>query len=223
MKKQLGFDLPSKPALGREDFLVAPSNALAVALIEAWPDWQSGKLVVTGPEAAGKTHLAHVWAARSEALVLDARALAQADIPSIAQQPVAVEDIPQIAGQNAHEAALFHLHNMVLANGHSLLITGRGPIASWGLSLPDLVSRLQGALAAELAAPDDALLAAVLAKQFNDRQIMPKPDVIPYLLSRMDRSFAAATETVALLDRASLAQKKPITRHLVAQTLDSEG
>ena len=36
---QLPLDLGHRPALGREDFLVAPSNQGAVAWIDRWPDW----------------------------------------------------------------------------------------------------------------------------------------------------------------------------------------
>jgi len=66
------------------------------------------------------------------------------------------------------------------------------------------------------------LLSAVLAKLFADRQVTPKPDVIPYLILRMDRSFAAARKVVARLDAASIAQKRPVTRRLAADTLDNE-
>lgn len=222
MAQQLGLNLPSVPALGRDDFLIAPSNALAVALIDAWPNWQGGKLVLSGPAGSGKTHLAHVWAARSGARIIDATALQDADVPQLAEGPVAVEDVPNIAGTPA-ETALFHLHNLTLANGNSLLFTGLDPAARWPLSLPDLKSRLQGATAAEMAAPDDTLLAAVMAKQFADRQITPPANVIDYLLPRIDRSFAAAREIVARLDQASLAAKKPITRTLAAKVLDKPG
>lgn len=217
--QQLGFDMPGPAALGREDFLVAPSNALAIALIDAWPEWSGGKMLLIGPQGAGKTHLAHVWAAMSDATLVAARTLQTADIPALASKAVAVEDVDEIAGNAEAETALFHLHNLTLANGHSLLMTGGLAPASWGISLPDLLSRLQGATSAELMPPDDTLLAAVLAKQFNDRQILPKPDVIPYLVAHMDRSFAAAREIVAALDTAALARKQAITRPLAAEVL----
>ncbi|MEE4347787.1 MAG: DnaA/Hda family protein [Paracoccaceae bacterium] len=220
MHRQLSFDLPVRAALGREDFFVAPANAMAVALIEGWRNWPGRKLVLEGPKGAGKTHLAHVWAGASGARIVDARALAKADIPGLAAGPVAVEDVPLIAGDIAAENALFHLHNLILAEGHSLLLTADRPAAHWGLSLPDLASRMQGTQATKLEAPDDRLLTALLAKLFADRQLIPTPDTIPYLVTRMDRSFDSARQLVAVLDAAALSQGRAINRKLAAEVLE---
>lgn len=221
MAEQLGFDLPGMTALGRDDFLVAPSNALAVSLIDGWQGWPARKMVLTGPEGAGKTHLTHVWAAQAGARILPATDLPEADIPALAQNHIAIEDAPDIVDNTAAQTALFHLHNLLRDHGHSLLVTGTGALPHWPLTLPDLKSRLQAAVSAELDPPDDQLLAAVLVKQFADRQLAPKPDLIPYLIKRMDRSFAAARDLVARLDAESLAQGKPITLRLAAAILDS--
>ena len=73
---------------------------------------------------------------------------------------------------------------------------------------------------ARLEAPDDALLAAVLAKLLADRQITPPATLIPYLLPRMERSIAAARALVAALDARSLASQRPVSRQLAAEVLD---
>jgi chromosomal replication initiation ATPase DnaA len=49
---------------------------------------------------------------------------------------------------------------------------------------------------------------------------MPRGDVIPFLLRRMNRSFDAARATVARIDTISLARKKPVTRALASAALD---
>jgi len=223
MPRQLSFDLPVREALGRGDFFVSPANAAAVAMIEGWQGWPGRKLVLAGPKGAGKTHLAHVWAAQSGAAIVPARDLARADIPALATAPVAVEDCDAIAGDTGCETALFHLHNLCLAEGRALLFTAQAPPNCWPLALPDLASRMQGTPLARIAPPDDGLLAAVLTKLFADRQLAPTPPTVPYLVRRIDRSFAAAREIVERLDTAALDRGRPITPALAREVLDKPG
>jgi chromosomal replication initiation ATPase DnaA len=219
MAQQLGFNLPVRTARAREDFFVSPANAMAVAMIESWQSWPGRKLLLVGPEGAGKTHLAHVWAQASGARIVPATALVRTDIPSLAQAPVAIEDAALVAGDRAAEEALFHLHNLVLAEGHSLLITAAAAPQHWGLALPDLQSRMQGLQAATLAPPDDQLLGAVLLKLFSDRQVSPTPEALNHLLRHMTRDFATARVIVAEIDRVALAEKRPITAPLVRRIM----
>ncbi|MDK3018096.1 P-loop NTPase family protein [Pseudodonghicola flavimaris] len=218
MAEQLSFDLPIRQALGREDFFVSPANALAVVMVES-PTWPGGRLVLSGPEGSGKTHLAHVWAGRTGARILRAAELRDDQVPELAQGPLVVEDVPEIARDDAAQQALFHLYNLMIAGGVPLLLTGRRDPALWDLSLPDLQSRMQSAQHVALNPPDDALLVAVLTKLFADRQLAPKPDVIPYLVARLDRTFAAAGEMVDRLDRAAMAEGRTLTRALAARLM----
>ncbi|MEO3415599.1 DnaA/Hda family protein [Roseovarius sp. CAU 1744] len=220
MPQQLSFDLSVRQALGREDFFVSPANAAAVGMIEGWTGWVGRKLLLTGPSGAGKTHLVHVWAALAEARIIAAGDLAPDAVPALATRNVAVEDAHLIAGNGAAEEALFHLHNLALAEGHSLLITADRPPRRWGLALPDLVSRMQGTALVALDPPDDELLAAVMMKLFADRQLAPAPETIPYLIPRMARSFDAARQVVTALDKSALDTGRPINRSLARQVLD---
>lgn len=217
--EQLPLPLPVREALGREEFFVSSANAMAVALVERWRDWPARKMVLCGPKGSGKTHLAHVWARLSDARIVTAVSLPTADIPSLADHPVCVEDIESIASNRPAEEALFHLHNLALAQGQSLLLTSEREPTHWPLSVPDLKSRVLGAQVARLGAPDDALLTAVLAKLFADRQIAPVPEVLSYLTRHMPRSHAAARDLVAALDETSLATKRPVTRALASEVL----
>ena len=220
MHRQLSFDLPVRAAQGREDFFVTPANAMAVALIEGWQNWPGRKLVLEGPKGSGKTHLVHVWAAASGARIIKATDLPDADVPALARGHVAIEDVVLIAGNSAAENAMFHLHNLVLAEGHALLMTADRPAARWGLALPDLASRMQGTTATRLDAPDDRLLSAVLAKLFADRQLVPTPDTISYLVTHMNRAFDSAQALVVAMDAAALDQGRPLNRKLAAEVLE---
>ncbi len=221
MTRQLAFDLPANPLLRREDFHISQVNALALAAVDGWQSWPRGKMILVGPSGSGKTHLAQIWAAQSGAQVVAEWDLAHLDLAALPCLPICVEDAEAIGGRADAEEALFHLHNLQAERGQPLLITAASPPRDWGLHLPDLISRMQACALTRLEPPDDPLLAAVLAKLFADRQIVVGPTLIPYLLGRMDRSFAAARDLVAQLDIKSLAMGRPITRALAADVLDS--
>lgn len=217
MSRQLAFDLPAAEAMTRDAFFVAPSNALALQTVEGWQDWPGRKLLILGPEGSGKTHLAQVWATLSGATILAAQELSDLDLAHLPGGPVVIEDADRIGPA---ETQLFHLHNLA-TSGAALLLTARTPPRDWGLSLPDLVSRMQATQIARLEAPDDALLSAVLVKLFADRQVAVPGNLISYLVSRMPRSIGAARALVAALDARALAEGRPITRALAAGFLDS--
>lgn len=218
MAEQLTFDLTVRPSLDRGDFFVSPANALAVARLDDPAGWPLGKLVLVGPEGAGKTHLAHVWAESAGARVLSSSDLATLDIGAL-DAPVAVDDADRLPPQA--ETALFHLHNRLSDLGLPLLLTARDAPARWTVALPDLKSRMQGTDLARIEAPDDALLAAVLVKLFADRQIRVGPRVIAWLTVRIGRSFAEARDAVEKLDRAALAHGRAVTPQLAAEILDN--
>lgn len=218
MARQLTFDLPLRPALGRDDFFVSAANAHAVAQIDGWRDWAFGKLILAGPAGAGKTHLAHVWAEDTGARMIAAAEIDASAAEHLADAPaVVVEDAEALAGHAAREEALFHLHNALVQTGAPLLLTARAAPARWGLRLPDLASRMGQAGVALLEPPDDALLMAVMMKRAVDRQLALSPRILAYAAPRLERSFAAAEGFVARLDALSLRdQRKPTMAHATA-------
>lgn len=221
MTAQLAFDLPARASLRREDYFVSPANALALATLDAG-GWPQGKMMLVGPEGAGKTHLAHIWASGSGAELMAAVSLAQADIDARSRGPLVVEDADRVAGDLRLETALFHLHNLLAERRLPLLMTASAPPRDWGLVLPDLASRMQASAITRIEAPDDGLLSAVLVKLFADRQITVPPTLIPWLVARMDRSLAAARGVVSRLDALALARGVPVSRQLAAEVLDSD-
>jgi chromosomal replication initiation ATPase DnaA len=208
--RQLPLDLEYRPALGMADFFIAPGNRDAVAWIDRWPDWPSHALAIHGPKGSGKTHLAHVWQARSNAVFLDRAPVSDAPLPA-----AAILDAPQ----DWPEPALLHVYNRVRESGGHLLIVSEIPTARWPVALPDLASRLASIPAVALSAPDDDLLVAVMAKQFADRGLEVNEDVLRYVASRVERSFAAAADMVIRIDRMALAQQRRVTLALARDCL----
>jgi len=218
MARQLTFDLPVRTALGRGDFFVSAANAQALARISDWANWPLGKLALVGPEGAGKTHLAHVWAEEAGGDVLDAGDINALDVTAIGTA-LAIDGADSLSRDA--ETALFHLHNHLAAQRLPLLLIGRSAPARWDIALPDLKSRLDAADVTRIEPPDDALLAAVLVKLFADRQLHVSPRVIDWLLPRIERSFAFAQRLVAALDRAALAEGRAVTRPVAARVLEA--
>ena len=215
--RQLPLALGFRERFGREDFLAGPSNAAALALIERWPDWPAPAVALVGPEGAGKSHLAAIWAKSAGARAIASHAIDAAGLPTaLATGALVIEDLRQDA---CEDAALFHLLNLAREQGDFLLITARTPPSRWTVRLRDLASRLRALPVVTLAPPDDALLRAVLVKLFADRQLRVDEELIGYLLARIERSFAAARAIVAELDREALRQRREVGRKLAAELL----
>lgn len=223
LPSQFSLPLPQSTAYSADDFAVSACNQYAYEHILRWPDWEQPALVLQGAVASGKTHLAHIWAAQSGARFIDPKQLTREAVRELieqgeAAQPWVIDGIATIA----EEVALFHLLNAAREQGGWLLLTSDTPPAQMEIPLADLRSRLCAAPLLTLQAPDDAALAAVIVKQFADRQLRVTDDVVQYLLRRTDRSFAAAREWVRRIDDAALASHSKIGIRLIRQLMDED-
>lgn len=222
---QLTLQFEHRPALGREDFIVTPSNEAAVAWIDLWPEWPGPVSALYGPAGSGKSHLAQVWRDSSAARQVPASEVASLEAPEIigADQAIWIDDLePVVTGSRDAQRTLFHVLNLVREGASSLLLTADNPPARWDVALEDLRSRLRAVPAVALTAPDDDLMAALLFKLFGDRQLVVGPAVVRYLVTHMERSFGAAAALVEKVDRLALATRRDITVPLVRQVLEAD-
>jgi chromosomal replication initiation ATPase DnaA len=208
---QLRLPLEREPAFERELFVVSDSNREAVALIDAWPAWPGGAVAIVGPGGSGKTHLARAWAKRTGAILMDPGAAE----PGLASgRPVLLND----AAQRIDDATLFHLINNAATGSHLLLTTRTAP-RTWPVTLPDLRSRLNAMVTADLGPPDDTVLKGVLTRFFKDRHIRPDEELLVYLLRRMERSVPAARALVVRLDAIASDSGREVNRTLAREVL----
>jgi chromosomal replication initiation ATPase DnaA len=217
--RQLVLDLDHSVSFAREDFLSGPSNIAALTLIERWPDWPSRMVALTGPEGSGKSHLAAIWADESGARELSAKFLSIADVPgTLATGALVVEDLE---AEDLDEHALFHLINLAREEDAYVLLTSRYAVASLPVTIRDLASRLRALPAVIVTPPDDVLLRSLLIKLASDRQLALDESVINFLVSRIDRSFAAARNAIQTLDDEAMRRHRPVTRALAVELFRS--
>jgi chromosomal replication initiation ATPase DnaA len=211
--RQLALALDHAESYAREDFLSGPGNAAALALIESWPDWPANAVALVGPQGSGKSHLAAIWAAASGARVISGRALNESGLlPALATGALVVEEAAA-----ADERTLFHLINLAREEEAFLLFTARTPPSGWPVVIADLASRLRALPVITLQAPDDGLLRGLIVKLAADRQLDLKDDVVEYLATHIERSFAAARAAVLALDNEALRQGRRPSRALAAE------
>ncbi len=221
-RAQLALAFDHRPAFGREDFLVAPSNAEAMSWVDSWPEWPARAVVVYGPAGSGKSHLAQTWRLRTGARELPAAAISVdgLDVQMDAADAFVVEDVDL---GRPDEKALFHFLNLLGERAKWALFTAREAPARWSAALPDLASRLRALPAIGIAPPDEGLVEAVLVKHLADRQLRVAPEVVRYVAVRLERSLGAVARIASALDTASLARQRPLTIPLARDVMRVEG
>ena len=215
--RQLALALPHAESLTRDNFLEGPANEAGLALINRWPDWPNRIMLLVGPEGSGKSHLAAIWAEEAGARSTSAHALTAASVPgALATGALVVEDLKP---SDFDERAMFHLVNLAREDEASVLITARVPPSAIEVELRDLRSRLRAIPAVSLLPPDDLLFRYLIVKFCADRQLSIDETIVSYLISRIERSCAAARQAVDLLDTEALRLGRPVTRALAAELL----
>ncbi len=213
--QQFPLGLTHDIAYGVENFITSPCNVEAVSWIRRWPDWPGGGLVLYGPAGCGKSHLSIAWSNIVGATVVNGSELPDTVRElSMKSAAIVVED-----ANDAHEIYLLHLYNALIEERKTILLTSLYPPQRWSIVLPDLYSRISSLSTVGIGEPDDTLLEAIMVKQFSDRQLRVKPEVLNYLLARMERSFDSARKLVLLLDELALDRQNSVTVSLAGIAL----
>jgi len=223
MPGQLVFPFGVEPALGREDFILAPCNEQAVQFIRRWPNWPTRVAAIYGPPRCGKTHLAAIWRNMADAEGLPARDLAPDLVPTIASRAgsaLVIEDVDSEGPREVRDRALLALLERPAG---ALLLTGNASPSDWPVVIGDLKSRFLSLIAFPMWAPDDKLLCALVTKHFADRQLAVADGVVKRIVTHVERTPEAVAGFVARADKKALAEKRPVTERLVLELIDAEG
>ena len=218
--KQLYFEMPNKKALGIEDYIITESNNFAFDLIVKMAKGEISFGLISGPPYSGKTHLSKILiknARNYKTLYFDRdyqNILNRFEVSDI----LILENIDKIKDDKS-EQDLFHIINFAKENNKKLLMTSRKPISEIDLNLEDLKSRLNSILEAKIKEPDDQLMKLILIKILNDKQLKINPNVIDFLVSRLERSYESINLFIEKIDKFSLEKSKKITIPLISDLL----
>lgn len=220
MSGQFALPLSHAPDFTAGRFIVAPCNDRAFDFVRRWPDWPTLAAALFGPAGCGKTHLAHIWAARADALVIEggAFALKFAEARKSAHHLV-IEDLDREPPDDAREHLLMELLDHP---ARTILFTGRVQPRQWACAGGDWKSRAGSLLAFGIDAPDDSFLCAFVRNLFAARQLTVPPAVAELIVTRLERTPDAIARFVATADQTALGAKRPVSLRLIMEMLGEE-
>lgn len=192
--RQLGLPLAWPAEASDADFLIGPSNARAVHLLEHWAAWPVHTALLTGPRRSGRSLFADHFATKTGGRILD--------------------DADRLP-----EGQLFHAWNRAQEERRPLLMVAEAGPPQWQISLPDLRSRLVASLIASFDPPDDAMIRGLLRRQLERRRIDIREDTLEWVAQRLPRSHLAVERAVDALEQATLAERRRLSIPFVRATL----
>ncbi|WP_277970839.1 HdaA/DnaA family protein [Sphingomonas echinoides] len=192
----LPFDWPADPR--DDEFLIGPSNARAVQQLEHWSTWPVMAVVVTGPRKSGRSLIARIFAAKTGGGLID-------------------------DAERQNEAVIFHAWNRAQEERRPVVVVADAPPPEWEIKLPDLRSRLVASPMLRIGDPDEVLMAALFERQFLRRGLDARPDLIQWLVARVERTHVALLRAVDLLDQVVLERRKRLSIPLARATLQEAG
>ena len=212
----LPFEL--REAKNREDFVVGPSNRDAVKWIDRYPRWRNNGLLIIGPKASGKSHLASVWKRKSFCDTFNHEDVNEENRNLLNYNNIAIEDIHNISNFKF----FLHVFNIKKERNLKFLFTSRLNLQEIDIKLEDIKSRLKTLPQALILLPTDDEIKGILLKLFRDKGVFLKQDVINFILIRIERTYIKIQKLVTDVNNLSLQQKKNITIPLIKEVIDKK-
>ena len=122
---------------------------------------------------------------------------------------------------NINEEAFFHLYNNYNVPNRFVLFTSELPPSKLSLKLPDLRSRLNIIPTVEILQPDDVMLTALIAKLFNDRQIIISQEILDYILKHTERSFDYVSRLIQEIDEISWTYSRAVSIPIIKEAINN--
>lgn len=207
----LGFAFdPLPPSLAIQDAVIeSAANRDVIQWLAEWPDWPSYGLMMSGPSQSGKTHLAKYWAKRAKAVNLPLLSSSEA-------VTFVIDNADQWDG-----AMLLQSLSLIQAKGGHVLLTARQAPLWWSKQAPELRSRLLALPHVAIGQADDELLAGLMHREFQMRQLFIDEPTISWMLRNMVRHYHCISPIVGLLDDLSFHWQRTLNLGFVKEVWPS--
>lgn len=220
---QYSFKFNNKISFLTEDFVCSDNNRDAYRYIARWPEsWPSNSLVINGPAASGKTHLAKIWQERSDAVYIDSETVMNVSLERLIRNAenghLIIEDIDRLDDLESQEK-VFHLFNKVISKNNYILLTSSKPVLAIDFKFNDLKSRMLSSVSVNINEPDDEMMRIIFSKYFSDIQLNVPSEVMNFLIPRVERNFKSVKNIVSEIDKRSFERKRGITIPFVKEIL----
>lgn len=196
--RQLSLPLPWPDDASDTEFLISDSNAIAAQSLRRWGAWPVMSALLVGPRKSGRSLLGRIFVGQSGGTMID-------------------------DAERQAESAIFHAWNAAQDVRRPLLIIADAAPPEWQVTLPDLRSRLAATQVLRIEPPDDALMQALLERDFARRGLDARPELILWLLARLERSHVAIVRAVDALDQEVAQTRKRLSIPLARGTLGAAG
>jgi hypothetical protein len=192
----LPFDWPAGDK--EEDYLISEANQPLVRHFEHWSLWPVMATILTGPRKSGRSLLGRIVAGKAGGELID-------------------------NAEEADEEAIFHAWNRAQERRRPLILVADAPPPTWVVRLPDLRSRLAATPMVRIEEPDDDLAGQLIEKLCHVRGLAAPPEVVRYLVPRIERSYFGVHRAIDALDELAYEQRQRLTVPLARRALAAVG
>lgn len=191
---QIALPLDWPEGSEERDFIVTPANEAVVRHFAHWSVWPVMATILTGPRKSGRSLLGRIIAGRTGGELVD-------------------------PAEKTDEEAIFHAWNRAQERRRPLIIVANAPPPLWEIALPDLRSRMMATPVVTMPEPDEPLAAALVEKLCHQRGLACPPELVRYVVPRIERSFLGIHRVIDALDELALQRRQALTVPLARRAL----
>lgn len=240
MEQQLIFDANLSEHTRFDNFVCTEANATLLGLLKQFfvkNNAKDAQLVATqmkffylhGKQSVGKTHLMQALCSQAQEQGLSVIYLPMQEMTNLPAKAVlenleethlvCIDDVHLIANNEQWQVELFHFYNKIREKNNYLFVSANDVPESLGISLKDLVSRLQWGVSFRVHPLNETEIRQLILQRVAELGFQLNPDVVDYILLRAPRDLAQLLKIIDQLNAASWQNKKAITKPFAKEVL----